>query len=245
MSAADRNKIIIAGGVALLAIIVIVFFLRGRGGRQRAAGAGGFGAAQQVAAGGAEQPGGAVAPGENVPAAPGGAAPGAPSAPGAPGAAEGAAAAGPAVSPYVGQVRMGTGPEERSRPDPFLTFEAPPQPISPEMLANLPPVILQAGGLRPPGMPEAAGPLGRRRVAGLLFDDGAWAILEQDGRTFIVKPGDMVDGSRVTAVGPDSIFVTDAQGKRWRVALRSLSPGGAAAAAISIPGMPAAPPAEE
>jgi hypothetical protein len=92
-------------------------------------------------------------------------------------------------------------------------------------------------------MPEVAGPLGHRRVAGLLFNDGAWAILEQENQTFIVKPGDMVDGNRITAIGPDSIFVTDAQGRRWQVNLRSLAPGGGEAAAGTIPAMPEAPPA--
>jgi hypothetical protein len=253
MSAADRNKIIIAGGIALIAIILIVFFLRSRGGKQAAttAGGGGFGGTAQTAAGGAPQAGGAAAPGQAAPAAPGGRA-------GAAAGAGGAAATGPAApgavqiaqapssgAPYLGVVRMGTGASEPSRIDPFLTFEAPPAPIPPEVSAALPPVVLQTGGLRPGGLPEnVGGPLGQRRVAGLLFDDGAWAILEQDNQTFIVKPGDIVDGNRITAIGPDSIFVTDNQGRRWRVDLRALAPQGGSTAPSSVPGMPEAPPTD-
>jgi hypothetical protein len=143
---------------------------------------------------------------------------------------------------------MNSGTTEPTRPDPFLTFEAPPAPIPPEVTANLPPVVLQAGGLRPPGMPEGAqGPLGRRRVAGLMFNDGAWAILEQENQSFIVKPGDVVDGNRITAIGPDSLFVTDPQGRRWRVDLRSLASteGAAVSSSSNVPGMPETPPSGE
>jgi hypothetical protein len=143
---------------------------------------------------------------------------------------------------------MNSGPTEPTRPDPFLVFEEPPAPIPPEVTANLPPVVLQAGGLRPPGMPEGAqGPLGRRRVAGLMFNDGAWAILEQENQSFIVKPGDVVDGNRITAIGPDSLFVTDPQGRRWRVDLRSLASteGAAVSSSSNVPGMPETPPSGE
>ena len=262
MSAADRNKIIIAGAVAIVAIVVIVFFLRGRGGKQpAAAGAGGFGGTAQTAAGGTPPgqaapaaPGGAVGvAGQGTVGAPGAVAPGgAAPVPGAPGATEVAQAApagGVMGGVYVpgSPIRMNSGPGEPSRVDPFLTFEAPPQPVPPEVTANLPPVVLQAGGLRPPGMPEGGvqGPLGRRRVAGLMFNDGAWAILEQENQSFIVKPGDIIDGNRITAIGPDSIFVTDAQGRRWQVILRALAPTAGASTSANVPAMPEAPPASE
>jgi len=248
MSPADRNKIIIAGGVALIAIILIVFFLmRGRGGTEAAttAGAGGFGGTGQTAAGGA------AAPGQTTPAAAGGAAgfagggPAGAAGPGVPGATVVAQVPGGGVYVPGSPIRINSGPTEPTRPDPTLTFEAPPAPIPPEVTANLPPVVLQAGGLRPPGIPEGGqGPLGRRRVAGLMFNDGAWAILEQENQSFIVKPGDMVDGNRITAIGPDSLFVTDSQGRRWQVDLRSLaSPEGTVVPSSNrVPGMPQAPP---
>jgi hypothetical protein len=235
MSAADRNKILIAGGIAIVAIIAIVLFLRGRGAKQPAeTGAGAFGTGTQGAGQFAT-----ATPGQATPSAPGGVAP---ATPGTALAAEGAAA--PAETRYPGTpIVMGTGPQLPGRKDPFVTFNPPPVPVPPEVTANLPVVTLQTGGLRPPGVAEAAGPLGRRRVAGLLFNEGAWAILEQEGQAFIVKPGDVVGGNRITAIGPDSIFVTDSEGKRWRVSLRALAPGGeAAAASTSVPGMPETPP---
>lgn len=235
MSAADRNKLLIAGGVLLVAIIVIVFLLRGRSARQGTTGAAGFAGPAQPAAAGAPAVGagtGATAPGQAAPAAPGGAF----------GAGGAAGEQQVAVAPdMVGAVRIGSGPGEPTRRDPFVTFDPPPQPRPAEVRANLPPVSLQTGGLRPPGLPESLGQVARRRVAGLLFNDGAWAILEQDNEAFIVKPGDVVDGNRITAIGPEAIYVTDSDGRRWKVHLRSLAPGTAAPAG-TVPGMPAMPP---
>lgn len=247
MSAADRNKILIAGGVVLLAIIVIVFFvMRGRGATPVAGGAGAFGGGGGAAqtAGGPAQPAGGAAPGQAAPAAPGGAPAGPPAAGAAQAAQLGQAAAGEG-GVYVGAIRMGGGPTEHSRPDMMLTFNPPIPPVPPEITANLPPSVLQVGGIRPPGLPAEAGPLGRRRVAGLLFNDGAWAILEQEGQDFIVKPGDIVGGSRITSIGPDSIYIIDADGKPWRVALRSLAASGGGVESIAVPGMPEEPPAQE
>jgi len=249
MSTADRNKIIIASAVAVIAIIVIVFFLRGRGAKQPAATAGSTGGFGQTAAG--PGAGGAAAPGQTAPGAPGGAAgaggvgaaAGGPAAPGATQVAQ--APMGPAYVPGS-PILMNSGPGEPTRSDPFMTFDAPVQPVPPEVTANLPPVVLQAGGLRPPGMPEGVGgPLGRRRVAGLMFNDGAWAILEQENQSFVVKPGDIVDGNRITAINPDAIFVTDAQGQRWRVNLRPLASTGGGPVSSSVPGMPETPPVSD
>lgn len=220
MSLPDRNKLLIAGGVAVVAILVLVFvLLRGRGAKEEAAGAGG-GFAVPAAAGAPGAPGTAAAP----------AAPGAPGA--APAAAAGEAQAPAAAgAPLVGLVRMDLGSEALTRRDPFLTFEPPPQPTPPELIANLPPVNLQAGGLRPPGI--EASQIGRRRVAGVLFNDRAVAILEQDNKYFVVKPGDVVDGIRVTAIAADGIFIEDADGIRWRVPLRFKGPGPSASASLS------------
>lgn len=219
MSLPDRNKLLIAGGVVVVAILVLVFvLLRGRGSKEETAGAGG-GFAVPAAAGAPGAPGTAAAP-----AAPG--APGAAAA--APGQAQAPAAGG---APLVGLVRMDLGSEALTRRDPFLTFEPPPQPTPPELIANLPPVNLQAGGLRPPGI--EASQIGRRRVAGVLFNDRAVAILEQDNQYFVVKPGDVVDGIRITAIAADGIFIEDADGIRWRVPLRFKGPGPSAGASIS------------
>ena len=227
MSLPDRNKLLIAGGVAAVAIIVLVFvLLRVRGPKEEAAGTGGgFAGAPAV-------PAAAGAPG----------AAGAPAAPGAPGAAPAASdptqAQPKAGAPLVGLVRMDSGSDALSRRDPFLTFEPPPQPTPPELLANLPPVNLQSGGLRPPGIDATQ--LGRRRVAGVLFNDRAYAVLEKDSSYFVVRPGDVVDGIRITAIAPDGIFIEDEDGMRWRVPLRMKGPGPSASASSSgtVAGVP-------
>ncbi len=225
MSPADRKKILIAGGIALVAIIVLIFILRARGGGSAAVGPGDFAGGDVQA-----EEGAAPATGET------------PAAPGATEAAagEGEAAEGEAAAVRAGNViRMGGGSSVMTRDDPFITFEPEPEPTPPELIVNLPPVNLQSGGLRPAGIPEVA-EIGRRRVAGLLFNDRAWAILEREGETFIVKPGDRIDGNLITAIARDSVFLIDDQGRRWQVPLRGLGPGaGASAPAASrISGMP-------
>jgi hypothetical protein len=233
MNPADRKKIMIAGGIALAAILAIAFFvLRGRGGKQEAGPAAGFAGTEATeTAGGPAAPvggGGPPAPGQEAPQAAGG---------------EGAVAAPAGPAPMVGVIQMGSGPAEPTRPDPFLTFEPPPQPTPPELLVGLPLVGIVPGGLRPGGaVATTVARVGNRRVAGLLFNDQAWAILEnEDGETFIVKPGDVVDGIRITAIARDSLFLKDSDGKRWQVILRSMGPGARAGSTVS--GMPETPPA--
>lgn len=248
----DQNKKLIAGGIALVAILLIVFFVvRGRRGRpEMAAAGGGFAQGGQQAAGGAGQAGG-PAPGGAAPTAAGGAAGGAGGRRGgraggaAAGAAPGAeAVVAPAQYPSIGVVKMGIGPAEPTRVEPFVTFNPPPQPVPPELVVSLPPVGLVAGGLRPGGAVEV-GKIGNRRVAGVLFNDQAWAILEdEDGTTYVVKPGDVVEGMRIIAIARDSIFLKDRDGKKWEVPLRGLRPGGqTAGAGTSASAMPEMPPA--
>lgn len=231
MSPADRKKILIAAGVAVVAIVVILFFLRGRKPTGTEAGAGSFTTATQDEPQGAEQPA--------VPAA-GEAASPQTQAPAPEGEAQVAAAAGEAKV-MLGVVEMGSGPVEPTRPDPFLTFEPPPRPTPPELLISLPPVGLEPGGLRPGG-PSDAPRIAGRRVAGLLFDDQAYAILEEEDQTFIVKPGDVVDGVRITAIARDSVYLVDADGRRWAVPLRGLGPSGFGGRVSGMPGMPPAAP---
>ena len=230
MSPADRNKVFIAGGIALIAIVVIVFVvLRGRraGTQELGAGAGAFGPPLAEAPAGA--PGFPPAPGEQAPGAP------APEA-------EVEVAAGPAAR--VGVIRMGRGSDEPTRPDPFQTFQPPVRPPAPELVVSLPTVTLEPGGLRPGGPSETFATIGRRRVAGVMFNERPWAILEEEDKTFIVKPGDVVAGIRITAIARDSIFLLDPEGRRWRVPLRGLGLGveRASAAASRTAGMPELPP---
>jgi len=224
MNPADRNKILIAGGVALVAVIVIVFFvLRGRGGRQQVDTAGGF----QDTAGETweEGEGAAVPPGAEAPVAPGGEVAELPSA-------------------KVGVVQMGRGVDEGSRTDPFLTFVPKTPPPPPELVTPLPVIVLQPGGLRP-AQPEGAAMIGRRRVAGVLFNERAWAILEEDEETFVVKPGDIVDGIQITAIAREAIYLVDPDGRRWEVPLRGTGPAAEMrpSDATYLGGMPELPPA--
>jgi len=226
MSPTDRNKILIAGGVALIAIIVVVFvLLRGRRPAQQEAGPG-TGAFTPTA----QAPAGPPAPGAAAPAAPA-----------APGSEEVEAPAGAA---RVGVVQMGRGPAELTRDDPFETFEPPLMPPPAELVVNLPPVNLQPGGLRPVG-PSQVVTVGRRRVAGVLFNERPWAILEEQNETFVVKPGDVVDGLRITAIARDSIFLVDPEGRRWQVPLRGVAPGSErpSSAVSRTEAMPEMPPA--
>ena len=234
MNLSDQQKKLIAGGIALVAILVIVFFVM-RGRRRPpefGAAAGGFAQTGQEVAGEGGQAGGPA-----VGAA--GAGAGGPAA-----AAAGEAPAAPAQYPSIGVVKMGIGPAEPTREDPFVTFNPPPQPVPPELVVSLPPVGLVAGGLRPGGAVEV-GKIGNRRVAGVLFNDQAWAILEdEDGTTYVVKPGDVVEGMRIIAIARDSIFLKDRDGKKWQVPLRGLGPGGqTAGAGTSASAMPEMPPA--
>ncbi len=234
LSQIDRKKLMIAAGVVVAALIVLVIVLKG-GKRQGAQGGpgGAFTGGGQAAGGVATAQGGApAAPGtqqqagaEKKPAAPSGT--------------------------MLGAVRLGAGSDVVTRPDPLITFDAPPVPTPPELLVNPPPVALVPGGLRPVVPPEISGSesvqIGRYRVAGVMFNKGAFAILEAaPGQTFVVKPGDVVEGNMITAIARDSIYLVDSQGRRWRVELRGSGPGGAAVseggAAGTIAGMPGSPP---
>jgi hypothetical protein len=234
MNLSDQQKKLIAGGIALIAILVIVFFVMRHRRRPPEAGlaAGGFAQTGEEVAGGVGQAGG-PAVGEGAAGA---------GAAGLGAGVAGEAAVAPAQYPSIGVVKMGIGPAEPTREDPFVTFNPPPQPIPQEVLYPLPAVGLVAGGLRPGGITEVAR-VGNRRVAGLLFDDQAWAILEDEqGDTYIVKPGDVVEGIRITAIARDAIFLKDREGNKWEVPLRGLGPGGQAGGvettAAAMPEMP-------
>jgi hypothetical protein len=126
----------------------------------------------------------------------------------------------------------------------LINFEPPPPVITPEEKTPLPPVITVAGGLRPGG--ESTGiveTIANRRVAGVKFNGGAWAILEKDGeKSFVVKPGDVIEGTKITAISRDCIYVVDPDGQRWQVPLRGAGPGGATPVTTRrVPGLPESP----
>jgi len=223
MNPADRNKILIIGGVAVVAIAVIVFFfMRSRKPAQTADTGGGFGA--QVAA----VPAGGV---------------GAPAGGGLEGADGAAEAPVEMAQQWVGAIAMGRGGDEPSRSDSFLTFEPKIEPPPPELQTPLP--LTLGGPIRPPQPTEIA-MLGTRRVAGVKFNERPWAILEEGNETFIVKPGDVVDGLRILAIARQSVYVEDSEGNRWGVPLRGRGTGSAAEVRTPgvsyIEGMPDLPP---
>jgi hypothetical protein len=116
-----------------------------------------------------------------------------------------------------------------SRRDPLLLIQPPPIPIQPEQLVQLPPVALEEGGIRRGEAQVAAdNTIANRRVAGVKFNGGAWAILVSDTDSFVVKPGDVIDGTTINAISRESIIATDPQGQKWIVPLRGAGPGGAA-----------------
>lgn len=220
MNPADRNKILVIGGVAVVAIAVIVFFfVRGRKPAGTADTAGGFGT--EVAA---------------VPAVGGGAG-------GIEGAAPGDEAVPELSQQWVGAIAMGRGGDEPYSSDPFLTFEPKIEPPPPEIETPLP---MAVGGPIRPEQPTEMAVLGTRRVAGVKFNERPWAILEEGTETFIVKPGDVVDGLRILAIARQSVYVEDSEGNRWGVPLRGRGTGSAAEVRTPgvsyIEGMPGLPP---
>lgn len=228
MNFGDKKKMLIAGGIAVVAIILLLVFVMK--GKKSAGGAGGA-AGTRAGAGGAQtaQAGTTPAPGQVV-------------APVAPAVEAGKLVAGQNL---FGSVSKGSGQMSAlSRPDPLIFLEPPPPVIAPEEKTPLPAVITVAGGLRPGGSGEVgiAPTIANRRVAGVKFNGGAWAILEREGETFVVKPGDVIEGTKITAIARDSVYVTDADGQRWQVPLRGSGPGGATPVTTRrLPGMPGSP----
>jgi hypothetical protein len=226
MSPADRNKILIIGGVVLVAVLAVgFFFLRGRKASAPAETTGSFPTeTTQAPVEGGEGggvPAEAPAPGEETPEAAGGEVP---------------------AEVRVGLINMGRGVDEPSRPDSLLTFEPKIPPPPPEIVTPLPVTIL--GPLRP-AQPAAVSVIGRRRVAGVMFNELPWAVLEEGRDTFIVKPGDIVDGVRIAAIARDAIYVVDPEGRRWVVPLRGTGPAAEVGSGESsyLGGMPELPPA--
>jgi len=164
---------------------------------------------------------------------------------------EGAPAPQPPVAsgppaPAVAQAPAQLQPEP-SRPDPFaLLFPprppqrvVPPPPpppplavevvgIPPVMVDVLPPIRLRPGVFA--GVPQ-------RRVAGVLWNDRVWAIIESDKITAVVQPGDVVEGNTVQAISPQGLILTSKGGKETEVPLRGRGQAPAPGyAPVSAPG---------
>ncbi len=222
MNLGNRKNLMIAGGAAAVIIIAaVVVFMMTRKGPDTTSSSGSFG----PGAGQTTQTAGAPpAPGATTRGAAGATQTAAvtPGAPGAVGGAAGTTAPAATEAPKLGVIRLASGESSvTNRPDPMLTFDVPPPPIQPEQKVILPPINLQQGGIRPAGTTVGVSEtVANRRVAGLKFGEGAWAILEKDGQTFVVKPGDTVEGTKILAISKDSVLVRDANGQRWQVPMR-------------------------
>ena len=245
MNFADKKNILIVGGVAVvIVVLLLVFVMKGKKG-SGGAGAGGAATGRRGAGRGA-QTASAPAPGQ-VGAGAGVSAAGAAPAPGAvtPSSATPAGEQVVAGANLFGQVGKGTGQVSAlTRSDPLINLEPPPPVITPEERTPLPPVVTVAGGLRPAG--ETTGimeTIANRRVAGVKFNGGAWAILVRENESFVVKPGDIIEGTRITAISRDSVYVTDPDDQQWQVPLRGSGPGGGATPVTTrrISGLPGEP----
>jgi hypothetical protein len=243
MNLGGRNKIVViaAGAIIVVALVVILFVMKGgKGAEEGAPASGGFAQGTgEAGAGGA----GAPASGMGAPGSPGGGAKRPIGMGAAAVAGTGAEAAGGGAYPSVGVVKMGIGPTEPSRIDPFETFNPPVTAPPPEVMVSLPAVGLVQGGLRPGGLTGVA-KVGSRRVAGLFFGDKVYAVLEdEDRKTYLVKPGDVVQGIRIIAISRDSIFIRDRDGNRWEVPLRGMEPTTASGSADNPAELSQSPPA--
>jgi hypothetical protein len=242
MKLGDRKQLMIAGGVAAVALIALLFVVM-RGKKSPGAAGSGMGAmrggrAVQTSAPGAPgtpnaaMGGGQGAGGAGLRGGVGGAAAAAPGGLGGATGEGGAEGLQTAQLPMLGVIRLGSGETSvTTRPDPMLTFIPPPPPILPEQRVVLPVVQTYQGGIRPAGVAGGTQTqeVAQRRVAGIKFNGGAWAILERDGESFVVKPGDIVEGTKVLSISRDQIMVVDSDGQRWQVPLRGAWPttGGA------------------
>jgi len=107
-------------------------------------------------------------------------------------------------------------PLEKSRKDPFAPL-IPPPPSPPEwrvLSASLPPITIARPGERvtreettEQPMPEMGAEI-PRRVVGVVTGKRAYAILEQEGQTTIVRPGDVLpDLARVERIEPNRVLL--------------------------------------
>lgn len=132
-------------------------------------------------------------------------------------------------------------PPFKPRPDPFAHFPPPPEEIRRQRVepppliavASLPRITHKTGyAAEAHPSPAGGGPEPRepgQRMAGVLWNGQVWAILERDGSSYIVKPGDSVGEARVHAIGRAEMVVADATG-RHDVDLRGLAVAAPAAA---------------
>lgn len=151
--------------------------------------------------------------------------------PGTPAPAAGTAPAAPGTPAQGGKPGTPAAPKlalEQSRNDPFLPFGwKPPKVVKEIIRIPMPERIFQARlsdvdkkKFAEDNQPEPPQP--PRRMAGILFNERVYAILERNGQggpsTMVVKPGDITDdGMRVERIEPNRIVLVSTNGKHRRV----------------------------
>lgn len=210
MDAKRKKQLAIVVGLVIVIAVVFYFVALRKAPPQQA------GQETPVAA----VPEGGPAPGTPMPA------PGAPPAPAAP--STPAPAPAPAAKPAVpvGPPELYATSTFPTRPDPFVPiYKPPPPPPPPPPPASFP--VLPAsymGQVLRTVIKEApatvvAGP--RRRLVGIMHDGAVWALLEINGETMIVKPGDSVQGGTIKAIGKDYLLFVTNEGKELRIPLQA------------------------
>jgi len=194
----------------------------------------------------AVQPGAAAKPG-NPPVTPG--APAVPGAPGAPG--------------TTAPLDVANGPDPFKVPQPLPDKSL--QTATTRGVSSLPqipsPFLSTWQPPKPPAPPVAPNPvastsslLAGRRMAGVLYGNGVYAILETNGKSQAVQPGDTVDGGKIISIEADGITLKTLDDKVIKIPMSSSTTpsqgggvtnggGGSAAPRPTVPTAPSGPPA--
>ena len=100
------------------------------------------------------------------------------------------------------------------RVDPFIVLFGPPSGVTtPKVAVSTFPNIPTLPGFE--NAPGAAGPWQSVRLTGVMHNSGYIAIVEADGKSYFVRPGDRIDDKfRVISIGPD--YITLATNKEER-----------------------------
>lgn len=109
------------------------------------------------------------------------------------------------------------------RQDPFIVLYAEnggpppsssstPRPVSVSTFPNIPTLPGFEGAVKPP---RPASIWDTVKLTGIVSSGGYSAIVEANGRSYIVRPGDLVaDTFRVVAIGPDSVTLATSKEQR-------------------------------
>jgi hypothetical protein len=144
-----------------------------------------------------------------------------------------------AAAPALAAARAAK-PLELSRPDPFEPLIKIRQTQIVWGPGQGPPVAAEEVGIGPvvanrlpldlPGVRES------RRVAGVLWNEHVWAIIETEKTTAVVQPGDVVEGNTIRAISPQGMILTSKRGMIDEVKLQGRIQVAAVAVPVSAPG---------